>query len=408
MFCFRLRNIKVFLLFLSPLACTFFQKTPEESVLRKEKYSFYIDAGSSGARIGVYSIEEKGSNSHVLSKGDFSTSDGLGIHNFIDNLEGIASYLDPLINYAEKLVDSQNSYSIPVYFYATGGLRGLPLSDQNRILKEVEKYLRTRRHFKNVHAKILTGEEEGAFAWLAVNSTRENFSSSSFESVGVVDLGGATLQITYEIKDEISTGVSPTLQFKIGDKVHKLYSHSYNFLGQNIFLKSNISIRESCREDAYTDLNTRYDKCFTNVQKLLQGHCKEWGLCRNKNLQNLSSYKFLGVGGIVYLSQELGQRSFTHNFLTQRAREICKLNEKDASKIYTGGFLDDLGAFCFRLVFFDSLFFGDAQIPRKWEGLGFGKNSVIEVTEELQGIRSITWLVGAVYFNENVREYTLM
>ncbi len=51
--------------------------------------------------------------------------------------------------------------------------------------------------------QAITGEQEGVYAWLAVNYALGRLGSSTHESVGVLDMGGGSAQIAVEVKDSV-------------------------------------------------------------------------------------------------------------------------------------------------------------------------------------------------------------
>lgn len=96
---------------------------------------------------------------------------------------------------------------IPLYVFATGGVRSIPSPDRDRLLQSVYSHLRKESPFftiQNSQFDVLTGsyyvqsshvgEMESRFGWLAVNHLAH---SSSNLTVGSIDLGGASLEIAF-------------------------------------------------------------------------------------------------------------------------------------------------------------------------------------------------------------------
>lgn len=89
-------------------------------------------------------------------------------------------------------------------------MRLLPLKQQDAILNQVCRYFRSFSNFKLDDAgdlgpcgrsvRIITGEQEGAYGWIAVNYLMDGFSTNpdSQQTLGFLDMGGASTQIAFE------------------------------------------------------------------------------------------------------------------------------------------------------------------------------------------------------------------
>lgn len=111
---------------------------------------------------------------------------------------------DAMVCVQQKGVVTQE---IPLYVFATGGIRSIPSPDRDRLLQSVYSHLRKESPFftiQNSQFDVLTGscyvqsshvgEMESRFGWLAVNHLAH---SSSNLTVGSIDLGGASLEIAF-------------------------------------------------------------------------------------------------------------------------------------------------------------------------------------------------------------------
>ena len=89
-------------------------------------------------------------------------------------------------------------------------MRLLSPEKQAEILLETCRFLITHSNFKIEDAsavgpcgssvRIITGEEEGLFGWIAVNYLMDGFTGSSQDrtTYGFLDMGGASTQIAFE------------------------------------------------------------------------------------------------------------------------------------------------------------------------------------------------------------------
>ncbi|CAK0803299.1 unnamed protein product [Prorocentrum cordatum] len=113
----------------------------------------------------------------------------------------------------------------PIYLMATAGLRRERPEHRDKLLLDIRDVLRgSQFHFQDDFVRILSGEEEGAFGWLALNAVLGNL-GSPLDSVGMLDLGGASFQITFVPQAGEVLGSSYPLL--LGGTQTNLYSQSY-------------------------------------------------------------------------------------------------------------------------------------------------------------------------------------
>ncbi|KAF5386727.1 hypothetical protein D9615_001521 [Tricholomella constricta] len=189
-------------------------------------FGVVIDAGSSGSRLQIYSWKDPRSISIVkgseleftLPKVEKGTERGdewvhkvePGISSFANNPEGVAKYLQPLLSHARKHIPPSLEKETPLFLLATAGMRLLTPVKQAEVLQEACKFLVLHSSFKidepstmgpcGSSVRIITGEEEGLFGWIAVNYLMDGFTGSSQNrtTYGFLDMGGASTQIAFE------------------------------------------------------------------------------------------------------------------------------------------------------------------------------------------------------------------
>lgn len=98
----------------------------------------------------------------------------------------------------------------PLFLLATAGMRLLTPKQQADVLQETCTFLKFHSNFRidspsaagpcGSSVRIITGEEEGLFGWIAVNYLMDGFASSSSTptTYGFLDMGGASTQIAFE------------------------------------------------------------------------------------------------------------------------------------------------------------------------------------------------------------------
>ncbi|KAK4772472.1 hypothetical protein SAY86_014247 [Trapa natans] len=79
-------------------------------------------------------------------------------------------------------------------------------------------------------------EDEGVYAWVAVNYVLGSLRGEPQDTTGVIELGGGSLQVAYAMKDAIS--VQPSRVIRIFGTVYNLYTHGFPQLGQDAAWKS--------------------------------------------------------------------------------------------------------------------------------------------------------------------------
>ncbi|KAF8643774.1 hypothetical protein AX16_008793 [Volvariella volvacea WC 439] len=231
--------------------------TANDAWLAGRHFGIVIDAGSSGSRLQIYSwrdprtiqVERGSPLSYTLpkvEKGTQTSEDWVykvepGISSFAENPAGVANYLHPLIDHARNHVPPSLQHETPIFLLATAGMRLLTPEQQAEILQNTCRYLVQHSNFKvdgpsevgpcGTSVRIITGEEEGLFGWIAVNYLMDGFAGSSAEqnrtTYGFLDMGGASTQIAFEPNEEYTSDVKNKnnlidvrLRLLGGDEVH--------------------------------------------------------------------------------------------------------------------------------------------------------------------------------------------
>lgn len=199
-------------------------------------YGIYIDAGSTGSRIQVYQFlprsvrigpENLMHRKLVLPmtrpKRVPRAHGGLiekkvypGVSAYaqdLDNLwSGLSSYrkssggLQALIEFAVTElkaigIHEERFAMIPLYLGATAGVRNLPREDRDKVMHQVRKVMlgpSVNQPFlaPKHHIQVLAAEDEGLFGFVAANFYLRRLGCWD-KSVGVMDMGGASFQITF-------------------------------------------------------------------------------------------------------------------------------------------------------------------------------------------------------------------
>ena len=202
-------------------------------------YSMVVDAGSKGSRLVIFKWQPE----TTLPREKIQTPITVGIKSVNPGLassaldpESVREPLKELIDFAMNSLEPLKPvfHLIPLYLKATAGLRDLIPSARDAVMRATVEFLATYSPFKfgSNQALVISGEEEGAYAWLAVNALQEVLGTKQGKSTyGVIDLGGASLQVAFvpEVNHYVLQNCYP---ISLTDETnYRLYSKSYLHYG---------------------------------------------------------------------------------------------------------------------------------------------------------------------------------
>ncbi|XP_042035879.1 probable apyrase 7 isoform X1 [Salvia splendens] len=216
---------------------------------REKSSSFFtvvLDCGSTGSRVNVFewigngsgnlpillhSYPENVNGSNGCRYHCFQTEPGL--HNFVNDSIGVRASLEPLIRYAEQWVPLERRRVTPIFVLATAGMRRLRAEAARRVLGDVESVVKEHSFLhRRSWIRVLSGKEEAYYGWVALNYKFGVLESSSRQpSLGLLDLGGSSLQVVAE--GGIQVGEEHTVRSKIGPVGHDLAAYSLPAFGLN-------------------------------------------------------------------------------------------------------------------------------------------------------------------------------
>jgi len=211
-------------------------------------YAVIVDAGSSGSRIYVYKYD---STLDVPNLEQIKDENGKawaykkepGISSLAEKLDEVEAYMTDLIRHVKDEVPASSFPSkawsqTPFMWFATAGMRLLPTLDADDLTHRIREVAENKQVvpflFKKGWARTLSGEEEGAFAWISLNYLRGFFTQDGVEDYGVVETGGASTQMTFLTEGNI---LSNKFNVIINQKLYPLYTHSYLYFGQEQVIK---------------------------------------------------------------------------------------------------------------------------------------------------------------------------
>ncbi|XP_061757070.1 ectonucleoside triphosphate diphosphohydrolase 5-like isoform X2 [Nerophis ophidion] len=192
-------------------------------------YAVMFDAGSTGTRIHVYTfIFAESEALPVLDKEMFhSVKPGLSAH--ADSPATAVHTLKELLKVAKSSVPRLEWKRTPVVLRATAGLRLLPAHKAHALLEQVQRVFDESPFLvPDNSVSIMDGTSEGILAWISVNFLSGHLHAQTNHTVGILDLGGGSTQITFlpQAKANLEK-INDDGRFHIFNSSFALYTRSY-------------------------------------------------------------------------------------------------------------------------------------------------------------------------------------
>ncbi len=341
-----------------------------------------VDAGSSGSRLHIFAYDVEQDNSPININELWSKKIKPGFATVDLTQDKINSYIDNLFK------DSPEN-NIPVYFYATAGMRLLSNEQQQLYYQALERWFNNQNDWQLAEAKTITGSDEGIYGWLAVNYQLGSFDSYSKQLANVIDIGGASAQVTFPVEDIANIAPDDLQSIDVYGKHINLFAHSFLGLGQTLITQQFIN-DENCFAKGYQLPNGSFAKgdarsCEREIAKYIVNVHEVNKLVQPVLLDNTG--RWYAIGGAATLVDEkilsLDGRKFTSEDLLQLGDdEICHQPWKDLTLKYPGN--DYLYGYCFFPSYYYALFV---------EGYGIDKNTPINI---MSADKSADWTLGVV------------
>ncbi|XP_066495667.1 ectonucleoside triphosphate diphosphohydrolase 4 isoform X2 [Tiliqua scincoides] len=251
-------------------------------------YGIMVDCGSSGSRIFVYYWPRHNGNPHNLldikQMRDKNTKPVVmkikpGISEFATSPEKVSDYIFPLLSFAADHVPRAKHKETPLYILCTAGMRILPESQQKAILEDLLTDIPVHFDFlfSDSHAEVISGKQEGVYAWIGINFVLGRFEHTDDEddavvevqipgsehqeaivrkrTVGILDMGGVSTQIAYEVPKTVSFASSQQeevaknllAEFNLGCDAHQT-EHVYR-----VYVATFLGFGGNAARQRYTD-----------------------------------------------------------------------------------------------------------------------------------------------------------
>ncbi|CAD5124427.1 DgyrCDS12710 [Dimorphilus gyrociliatus] len=426
-------------------------------------YGIVIDCGSSGSRVYVYywprhdpSSEDLLQIKHVIDKDLKPVIKKVtpGISSFGDKPAEASDHLKPLLSYAASYVPQHKHKETPLYIMATAGMRMLNEKQQASILDDlrVDVPLEFQFLFHSNHVEVISGKQEGVFAWIALNFALGKLDHSigddplvAVESssktgklhvrkrtVGVLDMGGGSLQVAFEvpqfIKFQTREELPKSLMAEInlgcttGDVKHtyRVYVTTYLGFGANaarktyeeaMFLKNKhlstvfdpclpVSMKQNISGLLFIG-SGKYEECYENVKILINetAPCPKKPCAINGTFQPNIAFKnseFYGFSEFYYTMEDvlrMGGR-YLYSSFSRTASDYCGTSYEVLSDLfkknrYPKADENRLKFQCFKSAWVAAVLHN---------GLGFPKDYKSLTSLQSLGNQEIHWTLGALLF----------
>ncbi|XP_053269340.1 ectonucleoside triphosphate diphosphohydrolase 1 isoform X2 [Pleuronectes platessa] len=226
---------------------------------QKYKYGIVLDAGSSHTALYIYEWPaEKDNNTGRVEQTLSCKVDGPGISSYASAPWKAGASLTKCLEQARQKVPVKRHSETPLYLGATAGMRLLNLEDSSastKVFQAVEEALQ-KFPFSFQGARILSGQEEGAFGWVTVNYLDDRL-EQNLQTRGALDLGGASTQISF-VSDNFDGSDSPdnAVAFRLYGNDYNLYTHSFLCYGKDQ------ALRKTLAQQTKSGPGTILDPCF--------------------------------------------------------------------------------------------------------------------------------------------------
>ncbi|XP_047981533.1 apyrase 2-like isoform X1 [Salvia hispanica] len=420
-----------FVLFLMP------SNSSPDSISRKfapnfmsKKYAVIFDAGSSGSRVHVFCFNKQLDLVPMGEELELFEQRQPGLSAYAKDSEAAARSLSDLLEKAEAAVPQELRSITPVKVGATAGLRQLEGDASDRILQAVRDYLKKKSSFKSKAdwVTVLDGNQEGAYQWVTINYLLGNLGKEYSSTVGVVDLGGGSVQMAYAISEsdaakapKVSGGEeSYVQQMYLKGRKYYLYIHSYLHYGllaaRAEILKTTQDSGNPCILEGYDDFykygpteykasalpsGSSHSKCREAAIKALKvnescTHMKctfggVWNGGGGDGQKNLfvASFFFDRAAEAGFVDPSLAVATVRPSDFEEAAKQACQTRLEDAKVTYSRVKPENLPFLCMDLVY---------QVTLLVDGLGIDPWQKITLVKKVKYQNSLVeaaWPLGS-------------
>ncbi|XP_059478432.1 ectonucleoside triphosphate diphosphohydrolase 1-like isoform X2 [Neocloeon triangulifer] len=293
-------------------------------------YGIVFDAGSTHTEMLLYTWESKEwyETGYVRQLSSCYLDGGIG-ELFVDDPSGVQNYLLPCLSNGTEQIPADKHWNSPVYLAATAGLRMLQIDKGvavNEILGNVsELFNMSGLKNRENNVKIITGQQEGVSSWVGVNYLADSF-QKSVTTLGALDLGGASTQITFEVGTDVEVG-RDKVTLRLYGKEYNVTADSYLCHGVNqLILRHEVSLLETAEAAESVTVENPCRAVGMTLERSIsdmRNPCTETIF-----LQNFQNVTFQGTGNADLCAEQL--------------RKVISVEYCKATFVNTGNCMEDL------------------------------------------------------------------
>ncbi|KAL4613151.1 ectonucleoside triphosphate diphosphohydrolase 5 [Arapaima gigas] len=371
-------------------------------------YGIMFDAGSTGTRIHVYTFIQKDQAGLPVLDNEMYHAVKPGLSAYADIPEEGGNTVRQLLKVAKKTVPRSEWKKTPVVLKATAGLRLLPEHKARALLNEVHSVFDESPFFvPNNSVSLMNGTNEGILAWVTVNFLTGHLYAKTRKTVGILDLGGGSTQITFLPKFKKTVYFAPSdhiARFDMFNSTYELYTHSYlgngliaarlatlgalgaDGLDWKVFTSS--CLPKKFREDwtfggltykvsGIPDGYAGYKLCYYEVMRVIKGIIHQPYEVKGSSIFYAFSYYYDRAVESGLIDGSRGGTIEVRDF-KKRAKEVCNKMTKYRP---ISPFL------CMDMTYITCLL---------KEGFGFKDNTVLQLTKKISNAET-SWALGAMF-----------
>uniref|UniRef100_A0A1A8PAD7 nucleoside-triphosphate phosphatase n=1 Tax=Nothobranchius rachovii TaxID=451742 RepID=A0A1A8PAD7_9TELE len=437
-------------------------------------FGLVVDCGSSGSRVFVYCWPQHNGNPRELldirQMKDVHRKPVVmkikpGISELAKTPERASDYIKPLLSFAAQHIPKYKHQETPLYILCTAGMRILPESQQEALLEDLRTDIPVDFNFlfSDSHVEVISGKQEGVYAWIGINFVLGRFNHVHDDedavvevhvpgndqqvalrrkrTAGVLDMGGVSTQIAYEVPKTEEVAKNLLAEFNLGcdahstDHVYRVYVSTFLGFGGNAarqryeesFVRNTVTrnrlLGQHVGETAESPLldpclpTDLQDEIGSPAQKLYLRGTGDFDRCRqllqpflnrtNDTQSSLSGVyqpaidytnsQFYGFSEFYYCTEDVLRMGGDYNAskYIQVAKGYCATQWKTLKKRFDSGLyashadLHRLKYQCFKSAWMYEVLHSGFSFPTNYENL---KTALLVYEKEVQ------WTLGAILY----------